>query len=76
MGWMWVLWVLGWIAAIDCLRRPHIQWLAADREKTFWVVMLIAFGPLTVWIYLIGVLPKLLAAASTSDGDSQFRKKW
>ena len=74
MAWIWLLWALGWVAAVDCLRRPHLQWVAADRQRAFWVVMLIFLGPLMVWIYLIGVLPRLNSASGAAADDQRFRK--
>ena len=64
---------------VDAYRRPHTQWIAADRDRGFWVV-LIAFlsfvvpaGPLMGLIYLFAIMPRFSREA---DYDvERFRKR-
>ena len=58
----WLLWITGWALAADALRRTSYQWVAADRQRTVWVALLALLGPLTLWVYLIVVGPRLLNA--------------
>jgi hypothetical protein len=64
-----------WLVAVDAIRRSSWQWTSADRDKTFWVIMLILFGPLFVIPYLLAVLPRLLKASSDGAAPEQFVKQ-
>jgi hypothetical protein len=70
--------ICGIAIIVDALRRPSTQWVSADRDRSYWVMLVAAFsflipvGPLMGLIYLIGVLPRFSREA---DYDVQrFRK--
>lgn len=67
-----VLWGIALVFVVDAIRRPSSQWTGADRNRTFWVMMLLLLGPLTLLIYLVGVFPRLLAAAREGAGPAEF----
>jgi len=69
------IWVTSLIAAAitvaDQLRRPHSQWIAADRDRSYWVSCtvvagLFACGLVAALVYAIGVLPRF-ARGPASD---------
>jgi|GEM_PF-4927500 len=72
---IWILYLLGWVAAADCLRRPAWQWRNADRNRAFWVVLLIMLGPILVLPYAFICLPPLSGAAREGAGDDTFVKQ-
>lgn len=74
MGWLWLLWIAGWIAAADCIRRPAWQWDHASRSKGFWIVSLTLLGPLMIWCFLAACLPRLVSAGRAGVGDDRFVK--
>lgn len=43
--WIWSL--------IDVLKRPDTQWENAGQNKTIWVIVLVALGPLGTILYLL-----------------------
>jgi hypothetical protein len=57
---------------IDAIRRPMGQWAEADRDKSYWVTMLVVSAvlllpaPFFVPAYVFGVLPHFSAQASRS----------
>lgn len=72
---MTVLWILsllaGGLTAIDQLRRPASQWVAADRDRSFWVTMtvlggLLYLGIVAAIVYAVTLLP-LLGRAPGGD---------
>jgi hypothetical protein len=56
--------VCGVAVIVDALRRSSTQWIAADRDRSFWITMstILSFffpvGPLIGLIYLVGVVPR------------------
>jgi hypothetical protein len=54
---------LGIFAALDAIRRPSSAWVAADRDKGWWVTGLICFswfGVVTAPLYALVLLPRLM----------------
>lgn len=52
----------GAAAVFDALRRPQAAWVAADRNRSFWVVLIVgvslfALGPVIGAVYLVAVVP-------------------
>ncbi len=53
-------------ALVDAVRRPSVNWAAADQNQTMWVIIILSgallpfVGPI---VYLIAARPKLKAAA-------------
>jgi hypothetical protein len=52
----------GAAAIVDALRRPQAQWVAADRNRSWWagtmiVCTLFGLGPVIGLIYLLAVAP-------------------
>lgn len=71
----WLVIAICWVIALDGIRRSSAEWLAADRQRSFWILFLIILGPLFVIPYLVGVLPKLVSAGRRGVADPQFMKK-
>lgn len=69
----WLILIFDIALAADAARRPASVWAAADRQKTFWVVLLALFGVLLIIPYLIGVLPRLIQAGREMS-ESPFQK--
>ena len=70
--------VCGVATIIDAVRRPQAQWVAADRDRTWWVggivvCTLFAVGPIIGLVYLVGVVPGF-AREQRYDTDS-FKKR-
>ena len=52
---------------IDAARRPASQWVAADRNRAFWIVMMVFLNILGVVAYVIAVVPRFSGGADVSD---------
>lgn len=55
--------VIAWLAVealglVDAFRHPAADWHYADRERSFWVVMMFFLGPIIVLPYLVSVRPR------------------
>jgi hypothetical protein len=67
----------GAAAVFDALRRPHGQWVAADRNRGWWVTTIVTcgvfgLGPIVGAIYLLAIVPGF--SRSHSYDASEFRK--
>ncbi|MBK6872966.1 MAG: hypothetical protein IPJ14_14850 [Kineosporiaceae bacterium] len=69
-----LLWLVAVLLIVDAYRRPGWHWTAADRQRTFWTILLVLMAPLTLWFYLVGVLPSLIRAAGSNAVDPGFVK--
>jgi len=70
----WIIVIFNIALAIDAARRPASVWAAADRQKTWWVTLLVIFGFVAFIPYVIGVLPRLMQAGRESTG-TPFQKR-
>jgi hypothetical protein len=70
----WIIVVIDVLLALDAARRPASVWVAADRNKVFWVTLLALFGVVMVIPYGIAVFPRLVEAGRANVG-SEFRKE-
>ena len=46
------------LAFIDAVRRPTSEWVEADRNKAFWLVMLVILNVLGALMYTLFILPR------------------
>lgn len=70
-----LIWLVAVLLVVDAFRRPGWQWTVADRQRIFWSVLLVILAPVTLWFYLVGVLPGLVSAASSNAIDPRFLKQ-
>ena len=56
-----IFYVIAAIACIDALRRSPSEWIEADRNKGFWIAMLVLLNGLGVLIYVLFVVPRFAA---------------
>jgi H+/Cl- antiporter ClcA len=64
------IWWIGTIAGIiDALVHPASAWAQADRNKAFWIILMLFLGLVAVLIYLLTIRPRFAGAA-----DNPFRK--
>lgn len=54
--------VLWWWSFIDALVTPTSAWEKIDRSRGAWVVLLLVFGVIASFPYMIAIRPKLIAA--------------
>ena len=67
IGWVWF--GIGILGVIDAFRHSASDWAFADRNRTFWVLFMLCFGPPFVAAYTIMVrrrFPNHADAASTA----------
>jgi hypothetical protein len=70
--------ICGVAVLVDTFRRPHTQWVAADRNRGWWVGLifilsfLVALGPLMGLIYLSAIAPRF--SKETDYDIERFRK--
>lgn len=64
----WLFWLLGLVAVADGARRTEALWVAADRNKTFWLILMTVTGAIGAVIYALAILPRLRSA----DLDPEF----
>jgi hypothetical protein len=57
IGWLYML--IGIAGTVDALVHPQSNWVHAERNKPFWIVMMLVFSIFAVLPYLIGVRPLL-----------------
>jgi Phospholipase_D-nuclease N-terminal len=57
------------VAFIDACRRPASQWAQADRNRAFWLTMIVLLNVIGVAAYLIGVLPRFQSGSSSTDAE-------
>jgi hypothetical protein len=72
-----VSWLCGVAVVVDAVRRPHAQWVAADRDRGWWVATIVAcsifgLGPMAAGTYLVAIVPGFSRAAGYDSGE--FRK--
>jgi hypothetical protein len=60
------------IAFIDALRRSSSEWLGADRNRAFWLIMIVFLNVLGALAYALFVLP---CFAGKPQVDDEFRKR-
>jgi hypothetical protein len=70
IGWIWL--VVEIAGLIDALRHSASDWSYADRNRSFWVIFILFFGPVFVVPYLFLVRPRFPGAADQPD--QSFRK--
>jgi hypothetical protein len=54
-------------AFLDGFRRPSSQWIEADRNRGFWLGMIVVLNVLGVAAYLLFVLPRFPRGAVDID---------
>ena len=54
-------------AFIDAVRRPASHWVEADRNKAFWLTMIILLNVLGVLAYIVAVLPLFPRGEGSTD---------
>jgi|ERR1035441_1433426 hypothetical protein len=59
--------ILSAAAFVDAVRRPASQWVQADRNKGFWLTMIVLLNILGVVAYVVGVVPRLGRGTGASD---------
>ncbi len=52
---------------IDAARRPAVAWVEADRNRGFWIIMMVFFNVLGVVPYALFVVPRFPRGGSTTD---------
>lgn len=72
VGYVWIaVEVLG---LIDALRHSGPDWDYADRNKAFWIIFMVFFGPIFVIPYLFVVRPRFPDRAAREES-SPFLKR-
>jgi hypothetical protein len=66
-------WTITIVAFIDAIRRPASDWASADRNRAFWLVILLFLNALAAVCYAIFVVPRFSRAAANID--SAFLKR-
>jgi hypothetical protein len=67
VGYIWIaIEVLG---LIDGLRHSGPEWQFADRNRAFWLLWMLALGPLFVLPYLLAVRPRFPNPASHAESN-------
>jgi hypothetical protein len=56
-------------ALVDAVRRPASHWIEVDRNKAFWLTMIILLNVVGVAAYLIGVVPRFPRGAGRTDAE-------
>lgn len=69
IGWLWP--IVGVLGIIDAFRHPASAWAGADRNRPFWTIWMLFFGPIVVPIYLVSIRPRLTQGRAFSD---EFRR--
>lgn len=70
MGFVTLFWIFTLLLTVDAFRRPRELWVAADRNRTWWlsglVVSSVILLPAVVFVpgYLLGVLPAFASGGS------------
>ena len=71
----WALLILGSYAVAltfqvvtigSALQFPAKAWKASNQDRTVWLLLLIALGPLSAWFYWARVRPKLMETRRVS----------
>ncbi|MFI4991566.1 MAG: PLDc N-terminal domain-containing protein [Solirubrobacterales bacterium] len=61
--------VVAAVAFLDAVRRPPSQWIEADRNRAFWLVMIVLMNVIGVVAYLIAVVPRFPRGAGTTAAE-------
>ena len=69
IAWLWV--AIGILGIVDAFRHSASDWTAADRNRPFWVVLMLFLGPFGVLSYLVAVRPRFQLSSGISD---EFRR--
>lgn len=72
-----ISYLIGAVTVLDEMRRPHSAWVAADRNRGWWITTSVIFGIAGCGLfmgiaYLVGVLPGLSQSGAV---DPSFRKQ-
>jgi hypothetical protein len=68
-----VCWMVTIVAFIDAIRRPASDWASADRNRAFWLVMLVFLNAIAAVCYALFIVPRFSRAAANID--SAFLKR-
>lgn len=63
-------------AFIDAVRRPASHWVEADRNKAFWLTMIIMLNVLGVLAYMVAVWPLFPRGAGSTDAQLMKATAW
>jgi hypothetical protein len=55
------------VAFVDALRRSPSEWLEADRNKAFWLVMLVFLNVLGALAYVLFVVTRFSGSRATGE---------
>jgi tryptophan-rich sensory protein len=72
VGYIWI--AIEAVGLIDVFRHSSDDWTFADRNRPFWVVFMVSFGPLFVIPYLFLVRPRF-PDKDTRKATEAFRKQ-
>jgi hypothetical protein len=72
IGYIWI--AIEVVGLIDVFRYSSGDWTFADRNRPFWVIFIVFFGPLFVIPYLVFVRPRFPNREATTATDA-FRKR-
>jgi hypothetical protein len=56
-------------ACVDAVRRPASQWVEADRNKAFWLTMIIILNVVGALAYVIAVVPRFPRGAGATPAE-------
>ncbi len=51
-------WAVTGVAFLDVCRHSSVEWVEADRNRAFWLVMLVVLNIVGVVFYLVLVVPR------------------
>jgi len=57
------------VAFIDAVRRPASQWVEADRNRPFWLTMIVVLNVIGVVAYALAVVPRFPRGAGSTDAE-------
>jgi hypothetical protein len=70
-----VCWLVTLAAVVDAVRRSSSQWVEADRNKSFWITIIVLTNVIGSTIYAAFVLPRFARASSGSSTNQAFLKQ-
>jgi len=56
-------------AFVDAVRRPASQWIEADRNKAFWLTMIVILNVIGVAVYVIAVVPRFPRGPGSTNAE-------